>query len=115
MELQKSLLETWQFFSPFLNSLTADDKYSLISTEYWTQTIQMHLYQKQKILSQFFSAFFESEWNFEHFQKKMTFMAYVFPKITSTEDVLSSMRKRSSLRGHQDRRYGKRAEALIQY
>ena len=33
------------------------------------QTIQMHLFQKEKIFSQFFSAFFESALNFEHFQK----------------------------------------------
>ena len=34
------------------------------------QTIQMCLFQKQKIFSQFFSAFFESALNFEHFQKR---------------------------------------------
>ena len=43
-------------------------------------TIQMHLSQKQKIFSQFFAAFSESALNFEHFQKKMTLIAYVFPK-----------------------------------
>ena len=32
--------------------------------------IQMHLSQKEKIFSQFFSAFFESALNFEHFKKK---------------------------------------------
>ena len=34
-------------------------------------TIQMHLSQKEKIFSRFFSAFFESALNSEHFQKKM--------------------------------------------
>ena len=34
------------------------------------QTIQMHLSQKQKIFSWFFSAFLESALTFEHFQKK---------------------------------------------
>ena len=43
------------------------------------QTIQMHLSQKQKHFSQFFAAFFESALNFEHFQQKMTLIAYVFP------------------------------------
>ena len=33
-------------------------------------TIQMHLSQKRQIFSQFFSAFFESALNSEHFQKK---------------------------------------------
>ena len=48
-------------------------------------TIQMHLSQKQKIFSQFFSAFSESALNFQHFQKKMTLIAYVFPKLKNHE------------------------------
>ena len=70
IELQKSLLDTVKFFRPFLNTLTADDKYSLISRDKWLETSQMHLSQKKNIFSQFFSAFFESALNFEHFQKK---------------------------------------------
>ena len=38
MELQKSVLDTRKFFSRFFNTLTADDKYSLISSDNWTQT-----------------------------------------------------------------------------
>ena len=53
------------------------------------QTIQMHLSRKQKKFSEFFSPFFESPLNFEHFQKKMTLIAYVFPKLPTTEDVRS--------------------------
>ena len=52
------------------------------------QTIQMHLSQKQNIFSELFSAFSESALNFEHFQKKMTLIAYVFPKLPTTRDVL---------------------------
>ena len=48
-------------------------------------TIQMNLSQKQNIFSQFFSAFFESALNFEHFQKKMRHIAYVFPKLKNHE------------------------------
>ena len=51
------------------------------------QTIQMHLSQKQNIFSQFFSAVFESPLNFEYFQKKMTLIAYVIPKLPTTKDV----------------------------
>ena len=79
------------------------------------QTIQIHLSQKQKIFSQFFSAFFESALNFEHFQKKMTLIAYAFPKLTTTKNVLRQMPKSSRLREPLDKRHGKRAEALIQY
>ena len=48
-------------------------------------TIDMHLSEKQKIFSEFFSAFSESALNFEHFQKKMTLIAYVFPKSKNRE------------------------------
>ena len=52
------------------------------------QTIQMQLSQKQNIFSQLFSAFLKFALNFEHFQKKMTLIAYVFPKLPTTKDVL---------------------------
>ena len=52
------------------------------------QTIQMHLSKKQIIFSKFFSAVLESALNFEYFQKKMTLIAYVFPKLPTTKDVL---------------------------
>ena len=88
IELQKSLLDTWKIFTIFLNTLTADDKYSLISRDKWMQTIQMHLSQKQNIFSEFFSKLFESALNFEHFQKNMTLIAYVFPNLPTTKDVV---------------------------
>ena len=88
MELQKSLLETWKFFSCFFNTFTADEEYSLISRDNWMQTIQMHLSQKQKLLSEFFAAFFEFALNFKHLQKKMTLIAYVFPKLPTTKHML---------------------------
>ena len=75
--------------------------------------IHMHLSQKQKLFSEFFSAFFESALNFEHFQQKMTLIAYVFLKLPTTKNVLRQMPKSSRLREAVDRRHGKRAEALI--
>ena len=48
-------------------------------------TIQMHLSQKQKSFSQFFSGFSESALNFEHFQKNITLIAYVIPKLKNQE------------------------------
>ena len=77
-------------------------------------TIQMHFSQKEKIFSPFFVAFFESALNFEHFQKKMTLIAYVFPKLPTTKNVLRQMSKSSRFRKPVDRRDSKWAEALIQ-
>ena len=77
-------------------------------------TIQMHLSQKQKIFSHFFSAFSESALNIEHFQAKRMFIAYVFPKLPTTKNVLRQMSKSFRFREPVDRRYGKWAEGLIQ-
>ena len=77
-------------------------------------TIQMHLSQKEKFFSQFFSAFFKSALNSEHFQKKMTLLAYVIPKLPTKKNVLRQMSKSSRFREPVDRRHGKWAEALIQ-
>ena len=65
IQFQKSPLDTWKFFRSFLNTLTADDKYSLISRDKWMKTIQMHLSQEPKIFSEFFSAVLEYALNFE--------------------------------------------------
>ena len=51
------------------------------------QTIQMHMLEKPKSFSQFFYTFFKSTSNFEHFQKTMTLIAYVFPKLRTRKDV----------------------------
>ena len=88
IELQKLLLDSWKFFRPFLNTLAANDTYSLNSKDKWMQRIQMPLSQKQNLFPQFFSSFLKFALNFEHFQKKTTIMAYVFPKLPTTKDVL---------------------------
>ena len=78
-------------------------------------TIQMHLSRKQKIFSGYFSAFSKSALNSEHFQKKMTLIAYVFPKLPTTKNVLREMAKSFRFRERLHRRHSKWAEALIQY
>ena len=77
-------------------------------------TIRVHLSQKQKIFCEFFAAFDESALNFEHIQKKMMLIAYVFPKLPTTKNVLRQMSKSSRIREPVDRRHGTCAEALIQ-
>ena len=78
-------------------------------------TIHMHISQKERIFSQFIWAFFESALNSEHFQKKMTLIAYLFPKLPTTKNVLIQVSKSSRFRERLDRRHSKWAEALIQY
>ena len=54
----------------FVNTLTADDKYSLLNRDNLTQSIQTLLSQKKKTFSQFFSSFLKPILNFEHFEKR---------------------------------------------
>ena len=77
-------------------------------------TIQMHFPKKEKIFSEIFSAFFESALNFELFQKKTTFLAYLFTKLPTKKNVLKQMSKGSFFRERVDRRHGKWAKPLIQ-
>ena len=52
------------------------------------QTIQMNLSPKQKPLSQLSFAFLQFTLRFEHFQRNMTLIAYVFPKLRTPKDVV---------------------------
>ena len=53
-----------------VNTLTDNDKYSLLYRDNLTQPIQILLSQKQKSFYHFFSEFSKSTLNFAHFQKK---------------------------------------------
>ena len=52
------------------------------------QAIQMDFSQKQKIFSEISSAFYKSALNFKYFQKKMTPIASVFPKLPNSKNVV---------------------------
>ena len=54
----------------FVNTLTADDKYSLLNRDNLTQPIRTELSQKETAFSQFLLAVSKSTVNFEHFEKK---------------------------------------------
>ena len=53
-----------------VNTLIVEDKHYLLNRDDLTQPIQMQLYQKQKIFSEFFLAFLKSVLNFKHLPKK---------------------------------------------
>ena len=67
---KRSLLVISKILRLFTNRLSADDKYSLLNRDNLTQPIQMQLSRKQKTFSEFFSPFFKSSLNFQHFLKK---------------------------------------------
>ena len=64
------LLIKYQTVGLFVNTLTADDKYSHHSRENFLQQIQMQLSQKPKKVSEVFFAFLKCATNPDYFEKK---------------------------------------------
>ena len=98
----------------FANTLTADDKYSLLNRNTLTQPIQIPLSQKQKTFSEFFSSFLKCTLNFDRFQKKMTLIADVFLKILSPKKEIRSMSEKSRFRIPFHKQHVKREQTLLQ-
>ena len=61
------MLVLCKFLRLLVNTLTDDEKYSLLYRENLTQPIQILLSQKRKTFSQFFCAFLKATLNFAHF------------------------------------------------
>ena len=72
----------------FINTFTVDDKYSVLNRDKLLQLIQMQLSGKEKAFSQFFYSVLKSRLNFEHFEKKMTTIADVFPELQTSKKVV---------------------------
>ena len=66
----------------FVNTLTADERYSLANGNILTQQIQIQLPKKQKKFSECFLAFFKSRLGFEHFEKKRDPHSLCISKLT---------------------------------
>ena len=71
----------------FVNTLTDDEKYSLLYRDNIMQLIQILLSQKQKTSSQFLSQFLKSPLNFEHSGKKDDPHSRCISQITVYEKV----------------------------
>ena len=69
MSRKKSVLVRHKALKLFVNTLSADDKYSLLKRDNLTQPIRTILYQKQKPFYELLLAFSKSSLNLEHLQK----------------------------------------------
>ena len=74
----------------------------------------MQLSQKQRDFFPLLCKFFKYALNFEHFQRKVTPLAHVFPKLRTAKYVVRKISRKSRLRGPVDRRHGKQAQTMIQ-
>ena len=75
----------YEILRPFVNGLTADDKYSGTNMKNLLQQIQMPLSHKQKTFSGFFIAFLKCAWKLEHFQKKDEYPSLIISEIIDAE------------------------------
>ena len=71
----------YEILRPFVNGLTADDKYSSTNMKNLPQQFQMPLSPKQKTFSGFFIAFLECAWKLEHFEKKDEYPSLIISEI----------------------------------
>ena len=86
--IRENLTQPSKVLGLLVNTLTADDKFPLLNRDNFIHPIQMQLSQKQKKFAQFFSAVLKFKLNFEHSQKRMTLIAYLFPKLRTPKNVV---------------------------
>ena len=85
MSRKKSVLVRRKALYVFVNTLTADDQYSLLNIDNLMQPIRTQLSQRLQGFSEFFLAFSKSTLNFEHFQKKDDLHSRFISEITHSE------------------------------
>ena len=75
----------YEILRPFVNGLTADDKYSSTNMKNLPHKFQTPLYPKQKTFSEFFIALLKCAWKLEHFQKKDEYPSLIISEIIEAE------------------------------
>ena len=65
----------------FVNTLTADNKYSHRNMQNLLQQVQTPLSQKEKLFSKFFVVFLNYVLNVEHFEKKDEYPSLIISEI----------------------------------
>ena len=82
---KKSALVWSEILSLFVNTLTADSKYSRCNVHNFAQQVQTPLSQKQKTFYGCFIAFLKCAWNLEYFEKKDEYYSLIFSEIMDCE------------------------------
>ena len=75
----------YEILRPFVNGLTADDKYSGSNMKNLPQQFQTPLSSKQKTFSEFFIVFLKWARNLEHFQKKDEYPSLIISEMIDAE------------------------------
>ena len=80
-----SALVTSEIFRLFVNTLTADEKYSRRNMRIFWQQLQTPLSQKGKTFFGFFIAFLKCALNLEHSEKKEEYPSLIITEIIESE------------------------------
>ena len=88
LKLKQFLLVTCNVLRLIVNMLTANNKCFLLNRDNLKQLIQMHLSEKQKTFSKFFSEILKLRLNLEHFPKKKDHHSRCISEITDAKNVI---------------------------
>ena len=75
----------------------------------------MELSGKKKTFFQFFSSFLKSSLNLEHFEKKLTLIPDVFPKLRTPKNTVRSTPKKSCFRVSVEKQDGQFVQTLFTF
>ena len=85
---KKFLLLTCKILGFHVNTLSTDEKYSLLNRDNLMIPIQMQLSQKQKTFSQTLAAFLKSRLNLEYFFKKDDPHRFIISEVMASEILI---------------------------
>ena len=80
-----SALVTSEIFRLFVNTLTADDKYSRRKIQIFWQQLQTHFSQKEMAFFRFFISFLKCGWNLQNSAKKEEYPSLIITEIIGSE------------------------------
>ena len=85
---KRSLLLTYKILVLFVNTLAPNGRYPVLNRDNLVIPIQMQLFQKQKKISGFLTAFLKFGFNFKYFQKKYDPHRFCIFEITDSKNVV---------------------------
>ena len=97
----------------FASTLTAHNKSSFGTSENLWQPIQLQLSKKHKCFSNFLLHFWNTNQNLNISEKKMTLIAYVFPKSQTPKHVVGQISKKPRFRTPFNSQHAKASQTLL--
>ena len=109
---KNSVLVIWKILGHFVNTLIADDKYSLLNRDNFNAINADELCKTQKTFSASFLQFWYLDKISKTLKQKMTLIGYVFWNLQTAKDVVRWMCKKYGFRRPFNKRHDKRSQTL---